>query len=103
MGSVKGLLTTCDRCGVSVFSKLTGRETFDGGYSSRDTFEELPEGWEYATVKGKYGHLCPECSRAWLDIGTAFLDQVPITIQGHGKRIDPAIFDDKTESGILED
>lgn len=82
MGSVKGKVTTCDRCGTSVFSKLTGKDYFDGGYSSRDTFEPLPDGWEYAIVRGKYGYLCPECSQAWLDIGTAFLDRVPITIHG---------------------
>ena len=103
MGSKKGKVTACDRCGESVFSALLGKDYFDAGYSSRDKVEPLPEGWEYAIVKGKYGYLCPECAKAWLDIGTAFLDRVPITIQGTGKRIDPAMIDDKTDSGILEE
>lgn len=80
MGQEKGLLTTCARCGAQVFSKLIGRDTFDGGYSSKDKFEELPEGWGTDHVKGVYTMLCPTCKKDWHDIGEAFINRKPIII-----------------------
>ncbi len=103
MGQEKGMLTTCNRCGTQVFSKFISRESVDGGYSHREKYEDLPEGWDTDRVKGVYTMLCPTCKKDWHKIGQAFLDRVPITIQGTGKRIDPAMIDDKTDSGILEE
>ena len=105
MASQKGIVTTCDRCGASTFQALLGKNYYDGGYTVTDKFEPFPEGWERAVVRGKYGYLCPECSQAWLEIGTAFLDRVPITIQGKMERITQpsAYLDDRTESGLLDE
>ncbi len=74
MASEKGMLQTCDRCGAQVFLKLQGKESFDGGYSSRDVFEKAPDGWEYGRIDGKCRHLCPTCSKEWNDLAAAFLD-----------------------------
>lgn len=73
MASKKGMVTTCDRCGVSVFSELKGKEYFDGGYSSSDKFESLPDGWGSDTVKGKYTMLCPACRNEWHRLGEIFM------------------------------
>lgn len=74
MSSTKGMLKTCDRCGAQIFLKLTGSEQFDGGYSSRDTFEKAPDGWANGYIDGKYRDLCPTCSKQWEDVSAAFLN-----------------------------
>lgn len=73
MSSEKGLLKTCDRCGAQIFLKLTGKQDFDGGYSSRDTFEAEPAGWEYERVAGTHRHLCPACAEEWEKLGRDFM------------------------------
>ena len=75
MAQEKGMVTTCDRCGAYVFSKLLGKEDFDGGYSSRDKFESLPEGWGRESVRGKYTILCTTCREQWLRQGRAFMGE----------------------------
>ena len=73
MANDKGLLKTCDRCGAQVFLKLLGTEHFDGGYSTRDKFEDTPTGWEYERVAGTSRVLCPGCSEEWERLGRDFM------------------------------
>lgn len=60
MSSKKGKMVTCCRCENWVFLEFIGKEHGDGGYTTWDKFEELPEGWLYAS---QFGDLCPECAR----------------------------------------
>lgn len=56
-----GRIYTCDRCGEQVFLRLIGKETLDGGFTSYNQFEKLPDGW---TFESRWD-LCPECSRQY--------------------------------------
>lgn len=82
MGTQKGMITTCERCPASVFSPLIGKEYFDGGYSSADKFEPLPDGWARTQVKGVYTYLCPACADLWYRLGQAFMERKPIENYG---------------------
>ena len=71
MAQVKGRLSICDRCGKTIFSKVTGEGETDGGYTRWNKFEELPEGWKnYYEV----GLLCPDCNAIYHKIIAAFKD-----------------------------
>ena len=59
MGSEKGLLQWCDRCGTTCFRKHIGKGEADGGYTTWDKFENMPDGWEHHTDTGT---LCPRCN-----------------------------------------
>lgn len=59
MGSEKGLLQWCDRCGTTCFRKYVGKGEADGGYTTWDKFEDAPEGWDYHS---EVGTLCPKCN-----------------------------------------
>ena len=59
MGREKGLLQWCDRCGITCFRKHIGKGEADGGYTTWDKFENLPDGWEHHTDTGT---LCPHCN-----------------------------------------
>lgn len=59
MSETKGKLTTCDRCGKEIFRKYIGKGETDGGYTTWDKFEDLPEEWMYHT---QIGYLCPHCA-----------------------------------------
>ena len=74
MGSKKGKLLTCDRCGATVFLALEGQNYYDGGYTVTDKFEKAPEGWKAWTVVDVYRTLCPECYSLWLKMCKEFLD-----------------------------
>lgn len=58
MSDKKGKLTTCNRCGHSVFRAYLGQGDADGGYTKWDIFEDLPDGWMYHS---EIGDLCPTC------------------------------------------
>lgn len=60
----KGKLTTCDRCGKTVFSKTIGDGETDGGYTRWNKFEE-PKGWSF---EYKIGDLCPECTEKYKEL-----------------------------------
>ncbi len=62
MATTKGKLIECDKCGEKVFLKLIGKDYYDGGYSSQDKFEEMPENWLYRALP-LYCYLCPTCNR----------------------------------------
>lgn len=53
-----GQLRTCDRCGASVFLKVTGEGERDGGFTRWNKFEEA-EGW---STEVDMGDLCPKCT-----------------------------------------
>ena len=72
MSDIKGKLITCNRCGETVFVKLIGKDYFDGGYSSRDKFEEPPEGWQTWICIEQYTCLCPECYKEWQEVRKKF-------------------------------
>lgn len=65
-----GRLTHCDRCGDTVFSKVTGEGEMDGGYTRWNNFEPLPEGWEYHTETGM---LCPSCNAGYTHVLNIFM------------------------------
>jgi len=73
MSKVNGRLVTCDRCGVEVFNKHIKDEHTDGGYTSYNVFEQLPEGWK--TYLELSADLCPTCSDAWLRIKAQFMEE----------------------------
>lgn len=75
MASKKGSLLICDRCGNTAFLPLTGKDYFDGGYSSADKFEPYPKGWTHICI-GVYSDLCPECSKEWEKTRAAFFNRV---------------------------
>ena len=63
----KGMLLTCDRCGVTHLCEFTGQGEADGGYTRWDKFEYAPD-WKHTyckTEENKSTHidLCPECSK----------------------------------------
>lgn len=70
MAHENGRLTTCDRCGITVFSKVVGEGERDGGFTRWNNFEPLPDGW-----KGhlETGTLCPCCNRQYEDFVTEFM------------------------------
>lgn len=59
MSAKKGMLTTCDRCGQTIFREYIGQGDADGGYTKWDKFERLPSDWLYET---QVGALCPRCA-----------------------------------------
>ena len=59
MSETKGKLTTCDRCGEKIFRAYIGKGELDGGYTTWDKFEDLPDEWMYFT---QIGYLCPHCA-----------------------------------------
>lgn len=59
MSETKGKLTTCDRCGKEIFRKYISKGETDGGYTTWDKFEDLPEEWMYHS---QIGYLCPHCA-----------------------------------------
>ena len=75
MSVQNGRLTTCDRCGATVFSKCTGEGEADGGYTRWNKFEQLPHGWGQVTIPKKsslsdprdcrHVTVCPLCNAAW--------------------------------------
>lgn len=69
MSEVNGKLVTCDRCGKSIFIKCTGEKELDGGYTRYNTFESLPEGWDWHT---EVNRLCPTCNEEWNKLVDAF-------------------------------
>lgn len=71
MSEVKGKLVTCNRCGNTHFLKFVEETSIDGGYSSYDHYEELPEEWLYAT---QFGHLCENCAKEFRDWITRFMN-----------------------------
>lgn len=60
MAHINGRLTSCDRCGETIFRRTTGEGETDGGYTRWNKFEPLPEGWE---IHHETGLLCPKCNK----------------------------------------
>jgi hypothetical protein len=81
MSQVKGRLVTCDRCATSVFSKTTGDDESDGGFTRWNKFEPLPKGW--GSHKGN--DLCPSCYNEWNKIETSFLNREIEFMRGVGE------------------
>lgn len=75
MAREKGLLVHCDRCGETVFLKITGNGEADGGWTRWDKFEPYPEGWSDHWITGKAGTstLCPACSAEYEGIAAEFM------------------------------
>lgn len=71
MSEVCGKLVTCDRCGETVFLKVTGEKVADGGFTRWNTFEAFPEGWEWHHEPGR---LCPKCNEEYKKLLKDFLE-----------------------------
>lgn len=71
MQPVKGMMVTCSRCGHQHFLKYLGKGDADGGYTTWDKYEKLPEEWLYET---QVGYLCPECANKFRAFVTEFMD-----------------------------
>lgn len=65
MAGINGKLVSCDRCEKTVFVRCTGEGEADGGFTRWNTFEPLPDGWEYHSVVGQ---LCPECNKEYTSL-----------------------------------
>ena len=78
MSEVNGKLVTCDRCGTNVFLKYTGEKYGDGGFTRRDVYEEIPNGWEHHV---EVGMLCPACNTEWNNIVASFKSYV-VEVEG---------------------
>ena len=68
---MNGRLSTCDRCGRSIFSRCTGEGEMDGGFTRWNSFEPLPSGW---SSHSETGLLCPICNEEFNRIMDAFID-----------------------------
>lgn len=74
MSEIKGKLTTCDRCGKTVFLKTIGDGEADGGFTRWNKFEPYPDGWDLVAVpdpdhtKHLYIRVCPDCHQMWRKI-----------------------------------
>ena len=75
MAGVNGRLETCDRCGCTIFRKYTGTQSADGGWTTWDTFESRPDGWEYHS---EVGLLCPSCAEAYQRLKNTFMQPPPV-------------------------
>lgn len=73
----EGELLTCDRCGTSTFRKLVGSTELDGGFTHVNHFEDVPEGWTYASDLGKTMNFCPSCSLVYKKTLENFMNSVP--------------------------
>lgn len=71
MSEEKGKLVTCNRCGTTHFRKYISTERLDGGYSTSEKYEELPEGWLFEI---QIGHLCPVCAGDFRSFITSFMN-----------------------------
>ena len=71
MSEVKGKLVCCDRCGREIFLKYLGKGDADGGYTTWDIFEKLPENWLYMT---ECGTLCYRCAGIFRSFIHNFMD-----------------------------
>ena len=70
--SEKGMMNYCCRCDEKIFRKYTGTKDTDGGYTTWDTFEKLPDEWLYET---EFGYLCPKCARGFRILMTNFFGE----------------------------
>ena len=68
MSTREGKLITCERCGKQLFLERTGIKDMDGGYSSYETYQDKPEGWESVSKPGGKGYMevCPGCWEEYL-------------------------------------
>lgn len=71
MSGVKGIMYSCCRCDEKIFLKYIGKGETDGGYTTWDKYEELPDDWLYET---EFGHLCPKCARGFREFVTRYFD-----------------------------
>lgn len=76
---VKGMLTTCDRCGVTCFRKCVVEGETDGGFTRWNKFEPYPDGWDYHSETGR---LCPECNGEYIKFLNEFLGQERAEVKG---------------------
>lgn len=78
----KVMLLTCDRCQKQVSLKSLGKESFDGGFTNEERFEDKPEGWKavndfsFSVGIGNVKHLCPDCSEKFLNLLNQFWTKV---------------------------
>lgn len=70
MSTQNGRLVTCDRCANFTFLKYVGKGETDGGYTTWDKFEKLPEEWLYTSY---FGYLCPDCADEFRAFVTEFM------------------------------
>ena len=70
----KGMLCECSRCKSWIFLQYICKGETDGGYTTWDKFEDLPEDWLY---ESEFGYLCPDCATEFKRIMTSFFMDNP--------------------------
>lgn len=71
---VRGCMTHCCRCGLTIFRECTGEGEADGGFTRWNTFEPLPDGWEHHNDTGR---LCPDCEHEYQRMMDHFMTPPP--------------------------
>lgn len=71
MAQVNGCLTTCDRCGKTIFRRAIGEGETDGGFTRWNKFEPMPTGWK---SHADTDLLCDECEKEYQRIIREFND-----------------------------
>ena len=66
---VKGIMSSCCRCDTIIFRKYIGKGDADGGYTTWDKYEDVPDDWLYGT---EFGYLCPECAHKFKEFVANF-------------------------------
>ena len=59
----KILQVICDRCGAIHDCAFTKKGETDGGYTTFDCYEPVPDDWESKYIIDKHYDLCPDCLR----------------------------------------
>ena len=71
----KGKIITCNRCGKVTFLKYLGLDDLDGGFTTFDKYEKLPDSWMYMS---QIGDLCPDCAHKFKSFIKEFMGDKPI-------------------------
>ena len=75
MAEVNGQLSSCDRCGMTIFRKAIGEGEADGGYTRWNNFEPYPPDWGFVYLPDpqratnyKSARCCPDCLAFWASL-----------------------------------
>lgn len=71
MSGTKGMMIRCCRDDNFVFLKYLGKGDTDGGYTTFDRYEDLPDDWLYDS---RFGYLCPECAKEFKEFVNEFFN-----------------------------
>jgi predicted RNA-binding Zn-ribbon protein involved in translation (DUF1610 family) len=72
----------CDNCGNTITRKKTGVKEFDGGYTSVNIYEDIPNGWVYERIYDQLFDLCPNCAEAFKSIKGKYMTNIAEWLPG---------------------